>query len=145
MKNVLKIGDNSANTKFSVEVENGILSVSSRFEFVPLDGKKGGFGMSSFVEQMSSLMKDCLQKQSVSVLEDIEQFLSAMNYQKSETEHQTSRLLFEEYLDFCKEHYLKPIGRVEFLRQLENLGFEVKRCMTNNATFIYCKKGKAAL
>lgn len=110
----VQIGDNSANLKISVAVESGILSVSSRFEFMASEGKEGGFGMNSFVEQMSLLTESHFEKQSMLTIKSVERFLSEMNYQKSETEHQTSRFLYDEYLDFCKEYDLIPISRREF-------------------------------
>lgn len=143
-KNV-QIGNNSASLKMSVAVESGILSVSSRFEFITSEGKEGGFGMSSFVEQMSLLTESHFEKQSMLTIKSVERFLSTMNYQKSETEHQTSRFLYDEYLDFCKEYDLIPISRREFLIRLDSLGFVVRRRMTNNQTFVYCKKGEVTL
>lgn len=144
-QNSVQIGDSSANLKISVAVESGILSVSSRFEFMASEGKEGGFGMSSFVEQMSLLTESHFEKQSMLTIKSVERFLSTMNYQKSETEHQTSRFLYDEYLDFCKEYDLIPISRREFLIRLDSLGFVVRRGMTNNETFVYCKKGEVTL
>lgn len=138
----VQIGDSSANLKLSVEVENGIISVSVRFEFMPLEGKEGVFDISSFAEQMYSLAEAHLKTQFVF---GIDRFLSEMNYQKSETEHQTNRFLYDEYLDFCKGYNLKPISHYEFLERLESLGFKVRRRMTNNGIFVYCKKGEATL
>lgn len=144
-QNSVQIGDSSANLKISVAVESGILSVSSRFEFMASEGKEGGFGMSSFVEQMSLLTESHFEKQSMLTIKSVERFLSTMNYQKSETEHQTSRFLYDEYLDFCKEYDFIPISRREFFKGLESLGFVVRPRMINNQTFVYCKKGEVTL
>lgn len=130
------IGDNSASLTMTVEVENGILSVNNRFEFVTLEGKKGGFDMNPLVERISLLIKDY----SENAIKDVRRFLSVGNYQSSETEYQTARLLYEGYAGFCKEHHFEQISKITFLTQLESLGFKVRRRMTNNETFVYCKK-----
>lgn len=136
------IGGSYASLKMSVEVGTGILSVSSKFEFEPFEGKKGGFGMSSFLEQMFLLTEGHLERQFVF---GIGRFLSEMDYQKSETEHQTATFLYKEYVGFCQKYHVEPISRCEFFKGLESLGFVVRPRMVNNETFVYCKKGEAAL
>lgn len=88
--------------------------------------------MSYIIEQVFPLIRDNPPQQRLLMNECIEysnslaEFLSKMNYQSSEMEYQTSCLLYEEYMDFCKEHHFKSISRIVFLRQLKYLGFKVK-------------------
>lgn len=148
MEKDLQIGPNRANSKKTVVSDDSILFESeSRIELVSLEGNQSG--MSYCVEQVFQFIKDNPQERRLLMNKCIEleyssslgEFLSKMNYQSSETEYQTARLLYGEYVGFCKEHHFEQISKNSFLTQFESLGFKVRRRMTNNETFVYCNKG----
>ena len=84
---------------------------------------------------------DTMQTQFETESSSVAMFIHENEYFASKEDYVTSKVLYSQYGEYCKESGFKPVNSTEFLRRLgEQLNFTVRRKATNNATWIYCKK-----
>lgn len=66
----------------------------------------------------------------------VQMFLNEFDYRKSANNWKTIKELFIEYRTFCIEDGMSSFKKSNFIKQLKNLGFEVKR-VTGNQVAVY--------
>lgn len=147
MKKVNDLENSKVGSCFSVEFENGILSVSEdRLEFASIEKAQGTLVIKFGSENLYPLFEKFFKKQypgfvqplAFPAWDTVVPFIKD-SYIISDTEFKSVNCLWEEYRLYCERNYLILASKDDFRERLCFLGFKIRKHPKNSKMVVYCK------